>query len=428
MNKIRLLISGLLIILMAPPVHALEQNREQLKSGVTQNLPSGTGSVTALSLRNQLFNLTDSAFIRNTDNIGNIAPIGTDGQYFFNSGGQIVAGGAGNLALFLDLSAVALTGSYSDLTGRPSIPSATSDLTNNSGFITASGAPVQSVNGLTGAVTLNSFSTAIKINGNASSLPSARTGTLLQVGNANATASRIEADSFGAPGFFTSLRYDGTAASPTALQSGDEIGGYNAWGYNGTAAVGPQASYRVYAAQNWTGSANGTYADIAVTPNNSTALTSSIRFENDGGVTVPPGVIGGDKGAGTINATGLYVNGTAVVTPNTAATYTAQQNFGTATLTDAATINWNLATAQAAKVVLGGDRIMAAPTNMVDGGNYTLRLIEDATGNRHVTWNSVFKWPSGSAPILSSGANKVDLVSCQSDGTNMLCVATMDLR
>lgn len=36
-----------------------------------------------------------------------------------------------------------------------SIPTRTSDLTNNSGFITAAGAPVQSVNGETGAVTVS---------------------------------------------------------------------------------------------------------------------------------------------------------------------------------------------------------------------------------------------------------------------------------
>ena len=43
------------------------------------------------------------------------------------------------------LAAVATSGDYSDLTGTPSIPSATSDLTNDSGFITASEAPVQDV-------------------------------------------------------------------------------------------------------------------------------------------------------------------------------------------------------------------------------------------------------------------------------------------
>lgn len=42
-----------------------------------------------------------------------------------------------------DLATVATTGDYSDLTGTPSIPTATSDLTNDSGFITLSDVPAQ---------------------------------------------------------------------------------------------------------------------------------------------------------------------------------------------------------------------------------------------------------------------------------------------
>lgn len=43
---------------------------------------------------------------------------------------------------------------FPDLPDTYTIPQKTSDLTNDSGFITASGAPVQSVNGQTGAVTI----------------------------------------------------------------------------------------------------------------------------------------------------------------------------------------------------------------------------------------------------------------------------------
>lgn len=42
-----------------------------------------------------------------------------------------------------DLSTVATTGAYSDLSGTPTIPTATSDLTNDSGFITLSDVPAQ---------------------------------------------------------------------------------------------------------------------------------------------------------------------------------------------------------------------------------------------------------------------------------------------
>lgn len=152
----------------------------------------------------------------------------------------------------------------------------------------------------------------LRINLNSGSLPARQTGTVLQVGNANATATRIEADAFGAPAFFTAIREDGTAAAPTTLQSGDEIGGFNAWGYNGTAIVGPRASLRVFASQNWTTGAAGTYADIATTPNGSNTMTSVLRFDQDGGMWTP-GVTGGDEGAGTINAAGLYVGGVAVL-------------------------------------------------------------------------------------------------------------------
>ena len=47
------------------------------------------------------------------------------------------------------------SGNYGDLSNKPTIPSKTSDLTNDSGFINASGAPVQSVDGDTGEVTTN---------------------------------------------------------------------------------------------------------------------------------------------------------------------------------------------------------------------------------------------------------------------------------
>ena len=56
------------------------------------------------------------------------------------------------------LATVATSGAYSDLSGRPTIPTNTSQLTNGAGFIAAAGAPVQSVNGSTGAVTITTTS------------------------------------------------------------------------------------------------------------------------------------------------------------------------------------------------------------------------------------------------------------------------------
>lgn len=57
-----------------------------------------------------------------------------------------------------DLSTVATSGNYTDLINKPTIPTKTSDLTNDSGFITS--APVTSVNGQTGAVVISQATTA----------------------------------------------------------------------------------------------------------------------------------------------------------------------------------------------------------------------------------------------------------------------------
>ena len=51
-----------------------------------------------------------------------------------------------------DLKTVAFSGSYNDLSDKPTIPTKTSQLTNDSNFITPGGAPVQSVDGSIGAV------------------------------------------------------------------------------------------------------------------------------------------------------------------------------------------------------------------------------------------------------------------------------------
>ena len=170
-----------------------------------------------------------------------------------------------------------------------------------------------SLSGLVSPITQSLvFTGAFALNLNSAALPTKQTGTVLQLGNADTIASRIENDAYGAPAYFTGVRSDGTNAAPTTLQSGDEIAGFNAWGYNGSSVVGPRASMRAFAAQNWTGSAQGTYIDIVTALNGTTTPAGVCRFENDGGIDCPSTVTGGDQGAGKINAAGLFVNGVAV--------------------------------------------------------------------------------------------------------------------
>jgi hypothetical protein len=176
-----------------------------------------------------------------------------------------------------------------------------------------------SLSGLVSPITQSLvFTGQIGMNLNVTAMPTKQVGTVLQVANADTIASRLESDAFSAAAYFTGVRSDGTNAAPTTLQNLDEIAGFNGWGYNGSSIIGPRGSFRIFASQNWTGSAQGTRADIATTLNNTTTLTPVCGFENDGGVTCPPTVTGGDMGAGRINAAGLYVNGVAVSTGSNA--------------------------------------------------------------------------------------------------------------
>lgn len=105
---------------------------------------------------------------------------------------------------------------------------------------------------------------------------------------------------------------------------------------------------------------------------------------------------------------------------------TGQAHIKMNTLTDGATINWDMDDGSVAEVTLAGNRTMAAPTNLKDGGTYILHVHQDATGSRTITWNAVFKWPGGTAPTLSTGASAHDIISFTSDGTNLYGVAALD--
>ena len=88
-------------------------------------------------------------------------------------------------------------------------------------------------------------------------------------------------------------------------------------------------------------------------------------------------------------------------------------------MTDGATINWDTSAIQVAQVTLAGNRTFAAPTNLIDGAFYALIIIQDGTGSRTATFNSVFKFTGGTAPTLTTTANARDILVFQSNGTNL---------
>ena len=78
------------------------------------------------------------------------------------------------------------------------------------------------------------------------------------------------------------------------------------------------------------------------------------------------------------------------------------------TVTDGATITIDCHVGDSQIVTLGGNRTMAAPANPVDGQQIDLLVVQDGTGGRTLTWNSVFAFENTTPPTLSSGPGGID--------------------
>lgn len=173
------------------------------------------------------------------------------------------------------------------------------------------------------------------------------------------------------------------------------------------------------------------FARHGLSANGQTTISGSNgQISVGGNVTINTSTV--TVGTSTIaNNTGVYtgvVNSTSVNTSTvtvgssldvTGTVTTAKANVVSQTLTDQATIAWNTALGQIATVTLGGNRTFGAPTNL-KVGSYILHVVQDGTGSRTITtWNSVFKWPGGVAPTLTTTASARDVFSFICDGTNL---------
>lgn len=85
-------------------------------------------------------------------------------------------------------------------------------------------------------------------------------------------------------------------------------------------------------------------------------------------------------------------------------------------LTDGATIalDWNNGNDQS--VTIAGNRTFTF-ANPIDGGRYLIKIKQDATGSRTITWPTI-TWKGGTAPTLTTTANKTDFIYLYYDGTS----------
>lgn len=91
--------------------------------------------------------------------------------------------------------------------------------------------------------------------------------------------------------------------------------------------------------------------------------------------------------------------------------WTAAQRYAVVSLTDAATIATDLDLAINFTVTLGGNRTLGNPTHSVAGQAGRIVVKQDGTGSRTLAYASNWKFAAASAPVLTTAASAIDILS-----------------
>lgn len=116
---------------------------------------------------------------------------------------------------------------------------------------------------------------------------------------------------------------------------------------------------------------------------------------------------------GTAALAGSWSLGTQTLTAAHSISYTLVDDGNSST---ADTINWSSGGNHKSTLTGNCTFTFTAPTTTEVG--LQLRLVQDATGSRTVTWPGTVVWPGSVAPTLSTTAGAVDIISFWYDGTS----------
>lgn len=81
-----------------------------------------------------------------------------------------------------------------------------------------------------------------------------------------------------------------------------------------------------------------------------------------------------------------------------------------AAITYAATMIPDFNTSSNFSIALTGNGTLANPTNLTAGQSGIITITQDATGSRTLAYGSAWKFPSGTAPTLTTTAGAVDVL------------------
>lgn len=132
---------------------------------------------------------------------------------------------------------------------------------------------------------------------------------LLSLVGVDASSARMTIDSFASGALINLRRADTTAASPSGLASGDQIGGIQWSGFAGastSAYVAQKATLDVITEANWSNTDTSTSFRWFTTATGSTTQTQKMRLWASGGLAVGATVVATDPGAGGVLSSGTF--------------------------------------------------------------------------------------------------------------------------
>lgn len=110
---------------------------------------------------------------------------------------------------------------------------------------------------------------------------------------------------------------------------------------------------------------------------------------------------------------------------------TVAASLGTVSALGSVTTNQtlDLATANNFSMTLGGNITLNSPSNISAGQAGAVVITQDGTGGRTMTFNTIWKFPSGSIPSLSTAANAIDvLVYYVESATRITAKVLLDVK
>lgn len=145
----------------------------------------------------------------------------------------------------------------------------------------------------------------LTVSGSAGTLPTPFDGALAQIAQVDGANTIVDMSSFGTgtQNVFKMLGARGTAAAPSATQSGDVIGAFSFTGYGASQYNQTDSAYiAAIASQNFSNTASGTYLSVHTIPNGQLTSVESTRFQPSGGMSIGTAT---DPGVGNVLANGF---------------------------------------------------------------------------------------------------------------------------